>query len=152
MPVDPDDPFPALLEAWLDPATPPARWAVVVGSDARADAALHAAAAAHELLAVRTGDPGADARLADLGPVLGRLLDDMTTSQRRLGRHLLVDGVRQADAAEILGISRASVSVARGRAHIHEIDLLLHAVRVVWSAGRASGMQPSLGEADDETR
>ena len=29
--VDADEPFVALLDAWLDPAMPAARWAVVVG-------------------------------------------------------------------------------------------------------------------------
>jgi predicted transcriptional regulator len=65
------------------------------------------------------------------------LLDDLTSSQRRLARLLLIEGVRQADAAEVLGISRASVSVANGRARIHEIDLQLRAVRACWTAGRA---------------
>ena len=135
--VDENDPFVALLDAWLDPAVPPARWSVVVGADGDAQAALDAAAARRELLIVRTGREDADALLADLSPVLGRLLDDLTSSQRRLARLLLVDGVRQADAAESLGISRASVSVANGRARLHEIDLLLRAVRACWAAGRA---------------
>ena len=86
---------------------------------------------------MRTGSEDADALLADLSPVLGRLLDDLTSSQRRLARLLLIEGVRQADAAETLGISRASVSVANGRARIHEIDLQLRAVRACWAAGRA---------------
>jgi hypothetical protein len=132
--VDPDDPFHALMAAWFDPATPPARWAVVLGGAPEADAALDAAATARELLVVRTGRPEADALLADLSPVLGRLLEDMTSSQRRLARFLLVEGVRQADAAERLGISRASVSVAHGRARIHEVGLLLRAVRASWTA------------------
>jgi DNA-directed RNA polymerase specialized sigma24 family protein len=147
-PVDPDDPFLALLDAWLDPAMPAARWAVVVGADGDADAALHAAAARRELLIVRTGSDDADALLADLSPVLGRLLDDLTSSQRRLARLLLIEGVRQADAAELLGISRASVSVANGRARIHEIGLQLRAMRACWAAGRAmSGAADVAGAA-----
>ena len=86
---------------------------------------------------MRTGSGDADALLADLSPVLGRLLDDLTSGQRRLARLLLIDGVRQADAAERLGISRASVSVANGRARMHEIELQLRAVRACWAAGRA---------------
>jgi DNA-directed RNA polymerase specialized sigma24 family protein len=135
--VDEDDPFIALLDAWLDPAMPAARWSVVVGVDDDAEAALQAATAHRESLVVRTGSEDADALLADLSPVLGRLLDDLTSSQRRLARLLLVEGVRQADAAEVLGISRASVSVANGRARIHEIELQLRAVRACWAAGRA---------------
>ena len=135
--VDADDPFVALLDAWLDPTMPAARWAVVVGVDEDVRAALDVAAARRELLIVRTGSEDADALLADLGPVLGRLIDDLTSSQRRLARLRLIDGVRQADAAEVLGISRASVSVANGRARIHEIDLQLRAVRACWAAGRA---------------
>lgn len=145
--VDPDDPFLALMAAWFEPATPPARWAVVAGDGAEAETALDAARVAHELLVVRTGSPDADALLADLSPVLGRLLDDMTPRQRRLAVLILVDGRRQADAAEILGISRASVSVAHGRARIHEVGLLLRAVRACWTAGRAlastdTGVEP----------
>jgi DNA-directed RNA polymerase specialized sigma24 family protein len=114
---------------------PPARWAVVVGSETDAAAALDAAAADHDLLVVRTGDADADALLADLAPVLGRLLDDMTPSQRRIARYLLVDGLRQAEVAARLGISRASVSVAVGRARLHEVGLLLRAVRATWAVG-----------------
>ena len=44
-PVDEDDPFIALLDAWLDPAMPAARWSVVVGVDDDAEAALEAATA-----------------------------------------------------------------------------------------------------------
>lgn len=135
--VDPDEPFRALLATWLDPAVPAARWAVTVGGIADSEAALDAASAARELLVVRTGSAAADTMLADLAPVLGRLLDDMTPSQRRLARLLLLDGHRQADAAEILGISRASVSVAHGRARIHEVRLMLRAVQACWAAGRA---------------
>ncbi len=138
--VDADEPFLPLMDAWFDPATPPARWAVVVGDGSDAEAALDAAAAARDLLVVRTGDPDADALLADLSPVLGRLLDDTTPSQRRLARLILVDGLRQADAADVLGISRASVSVAHARARIHEIGLLLRAVRACWAAGRTMSL------------
>jgi hypothetical protein len=146
--VDPDDPFRALMAAWFDPATPPARWAVVVGGAPEADAALNAALSARELLVVRTGRPEADALLADLSPVLGRLLHDMTPSQRRLGRYLLVEGIRQADAAERLCISRASVSVAHGRARIHEVGLLLRAVRACWTGGRAVSSTDDSGVVD----
>jgi DNA-binding transcriptional regulator LsrR (DeoR family) len=135
--VEPDDPFKALMAAWFDPAMPPARWAVTVGGDAESEAALDAAHAARELLVVRTGSDVADAMLADLAPVLGRLLDDMTPRQRRLARLLLVEGRRQADAADILGISRASVSVAHGRARIHEVGLQLRAARACWIVGRS---------------
>ena len=40
----------------------------------------------------------------------------------------------------ILGISRASVSVAQRRARIHEIGLLLRAVRACWAAGRTMSL------------
>lgn len=134
--VDPNDPFMALMAAWFDPAMPAARWAVTVGGDAESEAALDAASTARELLVIRSGSGDADVLLTDLAPVLGRLLDDMTPSQRRLARLLLVDGRRQADAADILGISRASVSVAHGRARIHEVGLQLRAARACWAAGR----------------
>ena len=112
-PVDGTDPFATLLDAWFDPAMPAARWSVVFGVDLDVEAALDVATARRELLIVRSGSEDADALLADLSPVLGRLLDDLTSSQRRLARLLLIEGLRQADAAETLGISRASVSVAK---------------------------------------
>jgi len=143
--IDARDPFPSLVAAWFGVATPRARWAVVVGREADAIAALDRAVADRELLVVRTGRADADALLADLAPVLGRLLDDMTASQRRIVRYLLVDGLRQADAAELLGISRASVSVALGRARLHEVELLLRAVRAAWTVGLA-------GDGLDTTR
>jgi DNA-directed RNA polymerase specialized sigma24 family protein len=143
-PPEPDHPFAALLDAWLDPATPAARWAVVVGDAALARAVLDDRQTRRDLLIVRTGQPDADALLADLSPVLGRLLDDLTPSQRRVARLVLVEGLRQADAATVLGISRASVSVAHARAHLREIGLLLRAIRAAWTAGaRLSAVERS---------
>jgi hypothetical protein len=137
--VDVDDPFSALLDVWLAPSTPPARWAVVAGDATAASVALEAATADRVPLVIRSGDADADALLADLSPVLGRLLDDLTTSQRRIVRLLLADGLRQADAADALGISRASVSVAYRRARVRELGLLLRAIRAAWAAGQTMG-------------
>ena len=132
-----EDPFPAALEALLDPASPPMRWAIVRGSEADARAALALASRRRDRLIVVTGQPDADALLADLAPVLGTLLADMTPAQRRIARAILVDGRRQSEVADALGISRPSVSVAHARAHVREAALLLRAIRATWAAGLA---------------
>jgi hypothetical protein len=88
-----------------------------------------------EGLVVRSGDPDTDAILDDVAPVLGLLLDELTDRQRLVGRLLLVDGLRQADAAERLGIARPTVSVAAERAHVRDIDRLRRATLRLLRAG-----------------
>ncbi len=132
-----EDPFRTALEALLDPASAPMRWAVVRGSEADARAALELARRRRDRLIVVTGQPDADALLADLAPVLGTLLADMTPAQRRIARAILVDGRRQSEVADALGIRRPSVSVAHARAHVREATLLLRAIRATWAAGLA---------------
>ena len=49
------------------------------------------------------------------------LLDDLTDRQRVIARLILVEGLRRSEAAERLGVSRATVSVAADRAHVRSI-------------------------------
>ena len=63
-----------------------------------------------------TGAEPADTLLADLAPVLAELLRGLSTRQRTVARLALLDGLRQAEVAERLDVSRATVSVTYGRA------------------------------------
>ena len=147
------DPFPAVVRASLRPDTLPMRWAIVTGlvdpgrgratertgpAFVEARRAIERSKPSRELLTVRTGDPARDALLNDLAPLLPRLLGELTARQRELARLLLVDGLRQADAADVLGISRATVSVMTERARIREIGRLAHALAALLGVADAT--------------
>jgi DNA-binding CsgD family transcriptional regulator len=144
------DPTRAVLRAALHPHAMSMRWVIVAGPvDAgrgpatqrtgrafiEARTLLEQARRRRDGLLVRSGDPGADGLLDDVAPTLASLLADLTPRQRTVARLLLVDGLRQADAAKRLSVSRPTVSVAVERAHVREIDRLGHAVRTLMAAG-----------------
>lgn len=131
------DPTEAVLRASLtDRPAPAMRWAIAAGDvepdDGPATEWTGAAfLAARELIeearrrrdrvVVQTGDERADALLDDVAPLLGLLLGQLTHRQRAVGRLLLVEGLRQAEAADRLRIARPTVSVAAERANVREI-------------------------------
>jgi hypothetical protein len=130
------DPFRIMLRAALHPDARGLRWAVVAGlvepgtgpATERTGPAFRAARSLLELakthrdgLAAMTGDPAADELLADLGPLLPALLGGLTVRQREVGRLIVVDGLRQAEAAARLGVSRATVSVIADRGRIRHL-------------------------------
>lgn len=149
------NPFVAVVRAGLRPDARPMRWAIVVGAveDGRGPATERTGPAFHaarDLLArarsqrdgllVLTGDELTDALLADLGPLLPSLLEDLTPRQREVGRLLLVDGLRRIDAAERLGVSRATVSVVAERGRLRRVGGLVRALATAFHAGtRAAG-------------
>jgi ParB-like chromosome segregation protein Spo0J len=90
-----------------------------------------------ERLVAHTGDPGCDALLADLAPALPALLGDLTDRQRALARLVLVDGLRRADVAERLSVSRATVSVMAERAHVRELGGLAAGLASVFRDGES---------------
>jgi predicted DNA-binding protein (UPF0251 family) len=99
---------------------------------------------------VVTGDPAADALLGDLGPLLPALLADLTTRQREVGHLILVDDLRRADAADRLGVSRATVSVIADRGRIRHIGRLAAALAAIFRDGvaraaAAAGQGPVAG-------
>ena len=137
------DPFVAVLRAALDPRGRELRWAIVAGdvlpgsgpttersgpAFIEARELLERAKVRREGLLAVSGDPSADALLAELGPVLAALLGELTPRQREVARLLLVDDLRQADAAERLGVSRATVSVIAARAHVRHLAALASAL------------------------
>lgn len=147
------DPVEVVLRATLHPDALPMRWVIAAGPvDAGTGPATQrtgpAFLAARELsglarrrrdwLVVRTGDPGADVLLDDVAPVLGRLLADLTPRQRTIARLLLVEGLRQVEAASRLEIRPPTVSVAAERAHVREIARLHDATRRLLASGIAA--------------
>ena len=145
------DPTRAILRASLHPEAVPMRWVVVAGeidpghgpATQRSGPAfiaarerLAVAAARRERLAIVSGDAPTDELLAALGPLLGDLLADLTDRQREIARPILVDGLRRSDAAEQLGVSRATISVAAERAHLRSIGELAGVIRTL--LGRAT--------------
>jgi predicted DNA-binding protein (UPF0251 family) len=147
------DPLEAVLRATLRAEAPPAmRWAIAAGDVEPGEGPTTertgpAFVAARELidtarrrrdrLVVRSGDPDADGLLDDVAPVLGTLLVDLTDRQREVARLLLVDGLRQADAAARLDVARPTVSVAAERAHVRDIDRLRRATLALLREGIA---------------
>jgi DNA-binding CsgD family transcriptional regulator len=140
------DPTVAVLRASLHAAAVPMRWVIVRGSvdpgsgpaTQRSGPAfiaarerLAAAATRRERIAVVSGDPETDSLLDGLAPLLGELLADLTDRQRVIARLLLVEGLRRSEAAERLGVSRATVSVAADRAHVRSIGDLARVVRTL---------------------
>jgi predicted XRE-type DNA-binding protein len=140
------DPFLAVLAAGLREDRRRMRWAIAVGAVARgrgpatersgpafiaARRRLAEAKAARDGLAVVTGDEAADRLFDDLAPLLAALIDELTPRQRTIARMLLVDGLRQAEAAERLRVSRATVSVVAGRGKVREIGRLVRALSVM---------------------
>jgi len=144
------DPFRIVLRAAFHPEARGVRWAVVAGlvepgtgpATERTGPAFRAArsllerAKSHrDRLAAMTGDPAADDLLAELGPLLPTLLGELTVRQREVGRLLVVDGLRQAEAAERLGVSRATVSVIADRGRIRHLQGLAAGLATIFRDG-----------------
>ena len=147
------DPLRAVLIAALDDERQQMRWVVAAGTIAPGEgratertgeafyagrALIEATARTRDGLAMRSGDHRADGLLADLAPLLAELLDDLTARQREVARLALVEGLRQADVAERLDVSRASVSVTWGRGRIRSIDRLVRALGTIFRGGTAA--------------
>jgi hypothetical protein len=145
------DPLRAVLRSALHPDAVEMRWVVVAGEvDAghgpatqrsgpafvAARERLASAAARRERLVVVSGDPPTDDLLEGLAPALGDLLADLTERQREIAWQILVEGLRRSEAADRLGVSRATISVAADRAHLRAIGELGRVVRTL--LGRAT--------------
>ncbi len=140
------NPLTAILRAALHPDRRKMRWVVVAGevdpgrgpatqrsgpAFVAARARLGQAAARRERVAIVSGDPPTDDLLGGLAPLLGELLDDLTTRQRAIAWLLLVEGLRRSEAAERLHVSRATVSVAAERAHLRSTGELARVLHVL---------------------
>jgi RNA polymerase sigma factor (sigma-70 family) len=92
-----------------------------------------------------TGKEPADTLLADLAPVLAELLRGLSPRQRTVARLALLEGLRQAEVAERLGVSRATVSVTYGRAGVRSIERLAAAVRLIVAQTGGHGAAAAVG-------
>jgi DNA-binding CsgD family transcriptional regulator len=140
------NPLTAILRGTLHPDAQPMRWVVVAGEvdPGRGPATQRSGPAfisarerlaqsntRRERVAIVSGDPPTDELLDGLGPLLGELLADLTDRQREIGWLILVEGLRRSDAADRLGVSRATVSVAADRAHLRSIGELARVLQTL---------------------
>ncbi len=163
--VETADPLTAVLVAGLAELARPMRWVAVAGEVAEgqgpatersgpafigAREAIDRVRRQRDRLLLVTGDPHADGLLADLAPLLGEMVAQLTPRQRTIARLALVDGLRQADVAEALHVSRATISVTYGRGGVRSIGRLADATRAIFREGVAAGSAawPSPGGAD----
>lgn len=160
----PADPLLAVLRSSLDDQPLVLRWSFAFGpvdrgsgaADERtgpavlaARAGLAAARAERSFLRIQTGDRGRDALLADLAPVLGGALLGLSVAQRAVARLLIVDGLRRSDAADHLGVSRATVSVTAERAGVRSIERLARAIRSLAGVAGPEGGDGSPGPSEE---
>ena len=144
------DPFRAVLHAALQPDARTLRWAIVAGdidpgtgpaterngvAFLIAREAIARAKAHREGLVAISGDPEADGLLADTGPLLAALLADLTPRQREVARLIAIDDLRQSQAAEHLGVSRATVSVIADRARVRHLQGLVRTLASIFAEG-----------------
>jgi predicted DNA-binding protein (UPF0251 family) len=144
------DAIAAVLHAALHPRSMPMRWVVVAGrieagSGPATQRTGRAFLQARELMAlakkrrlglvVRSGHAPTDELLDDVAPALTAMLADLTARQRAIARLVLLEGLRQSDAAERLRVSRPTVSVAVERSRVREIAGLADAVRKLLRQG-----------------
>jgi hypothetical protein len=142
------DPLVAVLRAALGPAGRPIRWVCVKGGVDPGDGpatqrtgsaflhardAIEAARNGHERLLIVTGRPETDDLLAGMTPALADLLEGLTQRQRAVARLALIDGLRQSEIADRLGVRRATISVAFGRAKVQPVQRLVAAIRSVYA-------------------
>jgi predicted DNA-binding protein (UPF0251 family) len=146
------DPFRVVLDAFLAPGGPRMRWAVAAGAvESGSGSAIRRTGEAfvvareligqakdrRDLLLARTGEPDADRLLDQLAPVLASVIVAMTRRQREIARRSLLEGLRQTDVAERLGVARATISVAYARGRIRDAARLLDAVGLIFRDGLA---------------
>lgn len=146
------DPLIAVLRAALGPGARPIRWVCVTGgvdpgegpatqrtgqAFLKARESIEAARSGHERLVVRTGRPEVDELLDGMTPALADLLEGLTARQRAVARLALIEGLRQSEVAERLGVRRATISVSFGRAKVQTVQRLVAAIRKVYSSAGA---------------
>jgi hypothetical protein len=140
------DPLGLVLRAALADDARPMRWAIALGlveagrgpATQRTGTVFVAARAALDetrrqrtSLRIVTGVPAVDGLLDDLAPVLGSALEQLSPTQRRVARLILVEGLRRSEVADRLAVSRATVSVAANRGGVPSLERLSRAIRTL---------------------
>ena len=130
------------------------RWGIGAGGDdasatTRAALALRSARECGTELGFATGDPWRDALLVDLALALAALLDDLTPRQAEIASLVLLHGARQAEVAEALGVSRATVSVAVARGRLRAIAGARRAIEAVLVGPPVADSRRGAGGAPD---
>jgi RNA polymerase sigma factor (sigma-70 family) len=151
------DPLAAVLRGALGPEARRMRWAIALGAaepgetlmdDVAGEAfelargALERARRHHDALILVTSDPAANGLLEALGPVLGDTLARLTARQRTVARLMLVEGRRQAEVAEELGVSRATISVNVARSRLRSMTRLVAATNAIFASGFPAPTEP----------
>jgi len=154
------DPLAAVLHASLRPhagtdGVPWMRWAIAAGrvdpgegpatrrtgeAFLMARDTIERLRAEHDGLRCRSGDPRTDAILDGTAPLIAALIEQMTDRQREVARSGLVDGLRQSEIAQRLGVARPTVSVSYARGGVRYLSRLVDAVRALWNEGVASAL------------
>jgi hypothetical protein len=144
------DPVRGVMHASLHESARPMRWAIVHGMVERGEGPAtewggDAFVQARELietakrqrdgLLMVSGDARTDPLLANVAPVLAELLRELSSRQRTVARLVLLDGLRQAEVAERLAVSRATVSVTYGRGRVRSIERMAAAVTTIFRTG-----------------
>jgi RNA polymerase sigma factor (sigma-70 family) len=144
------EPIRAVMHASLHASARPMRWAVVRGMVERGEGPAtewggDAFVQARELietakrqrdgLLMVSGDPRIDQLLGETAPVLSELLRELSPRQRTVARLALLEGLRQAEVAERLAVSRATVSVTSARARVRSIERMAAAVTMIFRTG-----------------
>lgn len=144
------DPLAAVLRGALGPEARRMRWAIALGGGEPGESlmdevsgeafdlargALERGRRQHDALMLVTSDPAADGLLEALGPVLGDMLARLTTRQRTVARLMLVEGRRQAEVAEELGVSCATISVNVARSRLRSMARLVAATNAIFASG-----------------
>ena len=147
------DPVGVVLRAALAEGGRPMRWAIAFGhieagagpATQRTGAAFLAARAALDEtrrlrtnLRIATGMPAVDELLDDLAPVLGRSLEALSPTQRRVAGLILVEGLRRSEVADRLHVSRATISVAAERGGVPSLERLSRAIRTLLDRSRST--------------
>ncbi len=151
------DPLAIVFRGSLGSAARKMRWAIACGpiepgrgpatqrtgeAFIRARAAIQESRRQRSSLRIVTGDPAVDDLLDDLAPVLGRALDDLSPTQRRVAALILVDGLRRSEVADRLHVSRATVSVAADRGGVPSLERLARAIRTLMTRSRPAATGP----------
>lgn len=152
------DPLTAILRAALGADGREVRWAVVqgdvdpdvVGGQAPATqrtgsafvaarGALEQARSAHDHLVIDTGRKEVDSLLEDMAPALFEMLDGMNARARIVARLALIEGLRQSEVADRLGVRRATITVSFAAASIRPLQGLVAAMRRIYGSAATDG-------------